>query len=149
MVHESFHEYMHSRTPSIPPWFDEGLAEYVAAIRIENGKVVETGRMMRVRRETLRVAFEAGWPGTPFPVILRESLKEFMGLLPDLQYAQAWSMVHFLIHYENGKYRPLFDAYLKGVLAGMSPEDLYASVFADHDLGEMRLQWIDYVSKLP
>ncbi|HVE42318.1 MAG TPA: DUF1570 domain-containing protein, partial [Planctomycetota bacterium] len=116
MTHEAFHEYLHAILPSVPTWIDEGMAEYVSGVRIEGGKVASVGAVLRARLRNLQAALESGWDGFAFEFVLRESKETFYTLAPELQYAQAWSMVHFLMHGKGGKYKPLLEQYVKVLL---------------------------------
>ena len=147
MIHESFHEYLNSLASNVPPWLNEGFAEYVSGIRIEGDAVVESGLMLPDRLATLRRALKRGFKGIPFPVILNESHAQFMAFDPALQYAQAWSMVHFLIRFDNGRYAPVFKTYLGALLEGKSPSEALKTAFGGLELVKIQREWLEYIKK--
>jgi tetratricopeptide (TPR) repeat protein len=147
MTHEAFHEYLHAILPSVPIWMDEGMAEYVTAVTIGPGKVPQGGGILRGRLRNLQAALESGWDGFGFDFVLWESKEIFYSLAPELQYAQAWSMVHFLMHGRGGKYRPLFERYIKVLLETRSTAEA-RSVFTGQDLATIQREWLSYVKSL-
>ena len=147
MTHEAFHEYLHAILPSVPTWLDEGLAEYVSGVEIAAGKVVSVGKVLKGRLRGLQAALETGWEGFEFPFVLAESKEQFYTLFPELQYAQAWSMVHFLMHGKGGKYKPLLDRYVKVLLETRSTAEA-RTVFTGSDLPTIQREWLSYVKSL-
>lgn len=85
--HEVTHGYLHSVVPSIPLWLDEGLAEYCEVPRSLQG-------LNQEHVETLVKQIEAGpW---------RPNLERLEALRPEtdmtqLDYAEAWAWVHYLV----------------------------------------------------
>jgi tetratricopeptide (TPR) repeat protein len=147
MTHEAFHEYLHAILPSVPTWLDEGLAEYVSGVEIAGGRVTSVGGILKGRLRSLQAALEAGWEGFEFPFVLGESKEQFYSLFPELQYAQAWSMVHFLMHGKGGKYKPLLDRYLQVLKQTRSAAEARA-VFTGADLPALQREWASYVKSL-
>jgi len=147
MTHEAFHEYLHAILPSVPIWMDEGMAEYVSGVKIENGQIASTGGILRGRLRNLQAALDSGWDGFAFEFVLRESKEMFYTLAPELQYAQAWSMVHFLMQGKGGKYKPLLERYVKVLLETRSTAEARA-VFTGADLATIQREWLSYVKSL-
>jgi tetratricopeptide (TPR) repeat protein len=147
MTHEAFHEYLHAILPSVPTWLDEGLAEYVSGVEIAGGRVASVGGVLKGRLRALQAALEAGWDGFEFPFVMGESKEQFYSLFPELQYAQAWSMVHFLMHGKGGKHKPLLDRYLQVLKETRSAAEARA-VFTGADLPAIQREWASYVKSL-
>jgi hypothetical protein len=147
MTHEAFHEYLHAILPTVPIWMDEGMAEYVSGVRIDGGRVASVGGILKGRLRNLQAALDSGWDGFGFDFVLWESKEMFYTLAPELQYAQAWSMVHFLMHGKGGKYKPLLDRYVKVLQETRSPSEARA-VFTSADLGTIQREWLSYVKSL-
>lgn len=147
MTHEAFHEYLHSVLPAVPIWLNEGMAEYAGSVAIEGGRVASEGGILRGRLRNLQAAFERGWQGFQFEVILQESREQFYSRSPELQYAQAWSMVHFLMLGKGGKYKPLLDQYIQALREKGSAAEAYA-VFGDTDLASLQREWLSYAKSL-
>jgi hypothetical protein len=147
MTHEAFHEYLHAILPSVPIWLDEGMAEYVSGITVEGGRVVSAGGILKGRLRNLQAALDSGWDGFPFEFVFWESKEQFYTLAPELQYAQAWSMVHFFVLGKGGKYKPLLDRYLKVLVETRSAAEARA-VFTGADLAAIQREWLSYVKAL-
>ncbi len=148
MAHEAFHEHLHAVAPGAPVWLNEGLAEYAAGIVVREGRVVESGLVHRGRLRNLQDAFRQGWEGFPFDTVLRETPDQFYKISPELQYAQAWSMVHFLRHADGGRRRPLLEGYVKLLVQGKTPEEALKETFDTVDLQALRREWRAYVLSL-
>ena len=148
MTHEAFHEYLRSVAPAAPAWLNEGMAEYVSGITVRDGRVVEEAKLIRVRLKVLKIALKYDWEGIPFNVIFRESQKQFYAVAPQLQYAQAWSMVHFFMRYEDGRHRGLLERYLSALTAGKSSEDARRAAFGGVDIHALQREWLGYVRRL-
>lgn len=109
--HEGFHQFVHARiTGDIPIWVDEGLAEYFAE-GVFTGDRLITGLIPAARLGRVRKQIEAN---------SFRSIPEMMQLSHDAwnresnvaNYDQAWSMVYFLAHGDNGRYRSRMDGFL-------------------------------------
>ena len=147
MVHESFHEYLDSIAPGAPAWLNEGMAEYVAGAEVEGGAVVRVG-VVKGRLRLLKAWLDRGAPMIGFATIMRESQAQFYSTLPDLQYAQAWAMVHFLRHGAGGRHRDLLDRYIAMLVQGKNGDDAYAETFAKEDLGALQQDFLRHVKGL-
>ncbi|MBI3855832.1 MAG: DUF1570 domain-containing protein [Planctomycetes bacterium] len=147
MTHEAFHEHLHAILPSVPTWLDEGMAEYVSGVEVAGGRVVSTGGILKGRLNNLQAALDTGWEGFPFDFVFWESKEQFYTLFPELQYAQAWSMVHFLMQGKGGRYKPLLDRYLKVLKETRSAAEARA-VFTGADLPAIQREWVAYVKAL-
>lgn len=143
MAHEAFHEYMESIVPGAPTWISEGMAEYAGAVTIMGGGV-QPGRILEGRLASLQAALAEGWRGVPFATLMRETQEEFYTFVPDLQYAQAWSVVHFLIR----EHKPLLDRYLALLVEGATASKAFEETFAKEDLKAMQARWLDHVRRM-
>ncbi len=141
LSHEGFHQYLHAVVPNVPTWFDEGMAEYVAASRVEDGKVTERGGVLSDRLDNLKAAVRYGWVPRPFDKIMVESQAEFCGKDAALKYAQAWSMIHFLMHGENGRWQGLLRDYLERLMEGNDEREAFEATFARQDLRGLEASW--------
>jgi tetratricopeptide (TPR) repeat protein len=96
-----YHEYVHYllsvnfRRTGLPPWLNEGLAEYFQTARIENGLLYlgspRPERLALLRTSTL----------IPLKTLVEmddESLKSSSDKQRALFYAEAWAAVHFLLN---------------------------------------------------
>lgn len=85
--HEVAHGYLHSVTPNVPLWLDEGLAEFFEVPRGRQG----------LNRPHVAVLWSQFQEGRWRPNLRRiESLAD-MPTMAQLEYAEAWLWVHFLL----------------------------------------------------
>jgi tetratricopeptide (TPR) repeat protein len=147
LFHEAFHHFMHLMVSETPPyWYNEGMAEYMGAIEVENGKVTKKALPLRGRLLLLRVMVEVNHV-IPFERIMCETPREFYGPEAGLNYAQAWSMIHFFHEASNGKYRPLIERYFRELLDRKTPRQAYEAVFKDQ-AEALEKEWRAYVRQM-
>lgn len=85
--HEVAHGYLHAVVPNLPLWLDEGLAEYFEVPRGHGG-------LNRPHVGELIAALRAGiWK----PDLARLEQFDSAGQMTQLDYAESWAWVHFLL----------------------------------------------------
>jgi Collagenase len=101
-----YHEFVHLLVndnfgkAAVPPWFNEGLAEYYSTFDIQEDRKVYLGKLvdnhiLLLRDQKLiplKTLFEVDYYS------LHRNKREAMGLF----YAEAWALVHYLINGNNG-----------------------------------------------
>lgn len=153
LQHEAFHQFAYRRLgPDLPVWVNEGLAEYFGAAIVVNGKVI-TGQASSRSVEAVREAVQHG-AHVPFRRMLAMTQHDWSGPIaraedgagatPIRQYAQAWSMVQFLIHTENGRYASDFERYLRLLRDRTPSTDAFAKVFGDQAIDAFEVNWKQY-----
>lgn len=115
--HEGFHQFLDAAMRSrIPPWLNEGLAEYFAhGIWTGDGFVmgaVPTFRCLRVKAQVRLGRM------LDLPDMLNMTDATWAEQMSTRNYDQAWSLVHFLIHGEDGAYHKAFGWFLTDLGAG-------------------------------
>ncbi|MEM9659339.1 MAG: hypothetical protein AAF961_13360 [Planctomycetota bacterium] len=85
--HEVAHGYLHAAVPNIPLWLDEGLAEYFEVARGQSGINVPHVELLLGQMEV------ADWK----PDLLRLQGLDDAATMSQLDYAEAWLWVHFLL----------------------------------------------------
>jgi hypothetical protein len=115
--HEGFHQFARAVIGGeLPIWVNEGLAEYFGE-GVFTGDGMVTGVIPQDRLERIREQINAK---------RFKTIKEMM-LLPHSEwnkklkmenYDQAWSMVQFLAHGENGKYQRAFGGFMRSLSTG-------------------------------
>jgi tetratricopeptide (TPR) repeat protein len=102
-----FHEYVHllvnntlGRT-SIPPWFNEGLAEYYSTFDIEDDQKVYLGNLISYHLQLLRTTQLL--PLDKLFAVDYYSLERNKHDARGLFYAQSWLLLHYLIQGNEGK----------------------------------------------
>lgn len=127
--HEGFHQFAHhvlgGGDDVLPVWLNEGLADYFGeAVWTGDGFVL--GGVPRGRLATLRKELKAatvgpagtGWGGSahfrPFADVLVMTRGQWRAGTA-YEYDQAWSIAHFLVHADGGKYQPAFASFIADV----------------------------------
>jgi tetratricopeptide (TPR) repeat protein len=147
LYHEAFHHFMSLITDRrIPYWFNEGMADYIGALTIENGKVVTKGRVLSDESTLLRQTLSTGY-FQPFEQIMNEAPAEFYSGWVGFKYSQAWSMLHFFHHAQGGKYRDLVDRYFRLLVSGQGRREAYDAVFKGKE-ADLEKEWKEYATKL-
>ena len=101
--HEGFHQFARAVIRGqIPVWVNEGLAEYFGqAVFTGDGfvvGVVPPRRLARLKKEIQARQLKS------FREMMAMSRSQWSGRIAIGNYDQAWSMIHFLVHAENGKH---------------------------------------------
>ena len=147
--HEAFHQFQYSRFRStVPPWLSEGLAEYFSHSAYINGEIIP-GQPTKKDITLLKRAIQNN-SVTPFIDFMRMNKQEWgqRMKLSNLQYSQAWSMVHFLVHGEEGRNASEMDHFLKLIQDGMYHEEAFVKAFNTSDLVSFQNVWMEYIDKL-
>ncbi len=148
LYHEGFHQFMHARVSrDCPLWLNEGMAEYYGAA-LPTSKGYETGDVAPYRIEELKECLKgdkfANW--SRFLLITSEewhAARETPGQA-GVNYLQAWSMVHFLIHGRNGKLTPVLDRYIDSLKRGASKGESMRNAFGS-DMLRIEDEWKDFI----
>lgn len=145
--HEGFHQFVRAAIgEGIPIWANEGLAEYFGH-GVFTGDQFITGLIPAGRLARVKAALHEG---------KFRSLREMMLVPPELwsselasaNYDQAWSMVHFLAHGDNGKYQAAFICFLKDVSRKVEWESAWQRAFG-RDVNAFEARWKKYWIGLP
>lgn len=100
--HEVTHGYIHSVVPQIPLWLDEGLAEHYEVPPHLNG-------LNQAHLELLLQQWQAGrW----HPDLARLEQLSDLKQMTQLDYAESWAWVHWMLHSE-ANYRKALLKYLQ------------------------------------
>jgi len=152
LYHEGFHQFMYRCiSTDCPLWLNEGLAEYFAEATW-TGRGFETGQ---VPPERLKIIQDAVRNRQYMPFNNLFSLKQRSWLRTvhmnrsqaSLQYCQAWSAVHFLIHGDQGRYFNRLMGYLKSINSGLDSETAFKKHFGQNMNGFDRA-WREYVMNM-
>jgi tetratricopeptide (TPR) repeat protein len=144
-----YHEYVHLLInnnygkANVPPWFNEGLAEYYSAFEIEDDQKVYLGRLianhillLRQQRQLipLKTLFEVDYAS------LHRNKREATGLF----YAQAWALVHYLILGNNGQRLPQMAQFFSLMAKNVPTEEAFRQAFQT-DFATMEKELKKYV----
>jgi len=151
--HEGFHQFVHMVIGGqIPIWVNEGMAEYFGQ-GVWTGDGFVTGVIPPGRLKSLQ-GYIREEKLTPFREMLLMTHTKWSGDLTDsdkpgdadgtkktgetdddrarrarINYDQAWSMVHFLVHAHNGKYRKPFSSMIRDISRGRNGATAFQSRF--------------------
>ena len=153
LQHEGFHQFAHIYFGGhLPTWLNEGLAQY-----FEDGILVDSAMTIGLVNPTRLVSVQQALAkGTAFDFnkllalsndawnhTLRTNAKKATML-----YDQAWLATYFLIHAENGKYRPAFEQMLLLISQGTPANEAFAQAFGNMDTTSFRQRWENYARAL-
>jgi len=146
LQHEGFHQFAAAVIGGDRPvWVNEGLAEYFGEA-IFTGDEFVTGIIPQWRLERMRREMSAG-QFRSIDQMMQMNLDEWNSKLSIVNYDQGWSMVHFLIHGDGGKYRQAFAAFM----VDLSRNRPWPSAWQDNfgDASGFQQRWQDFWQKLP
>jgi predicted RNA-binding protein Jag len=166
IFHEGMHQWCHSNGLSLPFWANEGMAEYVGGTRLsEDGSTIEErGAIDSFLKQRLR-NLTANWKQRlTWQKIMTESPQEFYAGNAPLKYAQAWTMIHFMMESgfvdgEGQELKKTFEAYLqhfkevsldekRQAQGGAKLEYIYVDTFHQLDMEKVTEAWEKWVEKL-
>jgi tetratricopeptide (TPR) repeat protein len=145
-----FHEYVHFLVDNtlgksrVPPWFNEGLAEYYEQFSIENDQKVTLGSLNQnalMLLETTKLI-----PLETFFDIDYHSLHQQGGHGASIFYAQSWAMMHYLIQGNKGKRNPQMAAFLGLLARGTKTREAFQQAFQT-DYAAMDVELKKYVAQ--
>ncbi|MGD9722673.1 MAG: DUF1570 domain-containing protein [Pirellulales bacterium] len=131
--HEVAHGYLHALVPGLPLWVDEGLAEYFEVPRGMAG-------VNRPHVEQLIAELNRGWQ----PNLTRLDALHEAGELAQLDYAESWAWIHFLLE-TTPERRQLLHGYLQSLTGTTPVEPLSARVRAAAGPEPIEKQLADHV----
>jgi hypothetical protein len=133
-VHEVTHQLNHELAKAkFPVWIDEGLACYFESTKIKDNKMMLGEIALDSRYGTLIFTdnFNLDDVLENLEKVLTISGKEWRKQqdpkLTQLQYTTAWLLVHFLFHYEDGRYKEGFLKYLVQAKKGYADVKMFES----------------------
>lgn len=128
-----FHEYVHFLVDNtlgksrVPPWFNEGLAEYYEQFSIENDQKVTLGSP---NQNALMLLGNKGLiPLETFFDIDYQALYQQGGHGASIFYAQSWAMMHYLVQGNQGKRNPQLAAFLELLARGTKTREAFQQAF--------------------
>jgi uncharacterized protein DUF1570 len=126
--HEGFHQFVAASIRyELPIWANEGLAEYFGE-GIWTGDGFVTGLIPPHRLDEVKDAIREN-RFKSFAQLLAMTDKEWGDKLEYSNYTEAWAMIHFLAHADNGKYQGPFLQFMKQVSTGTPAVFAWNNVF--------------------
>lgn len=150
LQHEGFHQFAWQRIGGgLPIWANEGIAEYFGNAIMVRGEL-RTGVFPASAIHRMQQAIRAD-AYLPFDDLINMSGTEWNRRLRSgdprarLAYLQSWSVAHFLVHADNGRYRSAFDDYLRAIYEGQSPSQAAQTAFKTDQLQPFEDAWKEYM----
>ena len=151
--HEAFHQFADAAIGrDLLPWANEGLAEYFGH-GVFTGDNFYTGfippeRLARIKKAIREKEYR---PLIEMMRLRQELWNTEIGLAhhrASLNYDQAWAMVHFLAHANNGRYQDAFGDFLRAVSHRQQWEQAWRRNFGN-DINAFQQRWEEYWLGLP
>ncbi len=128
-----FHEYVHALLntsfgkSTVPPWFNEGLAEFYQTFEIQDDQKVSLGKLqdghlLLLQRSDLI-------PLKQFFEIDNRSLHQNGNHSRSIFYAQAWALMHYLIQGNGGTNVEALGKFIGQIMKDVAPETAFRSAF--------------------
>lgn len=125
--HEGFHQFADATIGQMPPWINEGLAEYFGeAIWTGDGFVCGVIPPRRLKEVKDRIE---GKKFRTIPSMMNLTLREWNSDLAVENYHQGWAMAHFLAHGDDGKYQGAFVNFMRAMNRGMPWQKAWDQAF--------------------
>jgi tetratricopeptide (TPR) repeat protein len=145
-----FHEYVHFIVnnnygkAAVPPWFNEGLAEYYETFRLEDERKAVIGELqanhLRLLQEQKLIPFDR------FFTIDYYTLHNQGNHGKSLFYSQAWALMHYFQQGNKGARRAQFSKFLNLIINKTAPAEAFKEAFQT-DYATMEKELKDYVSQ--
>ena len=152
LKHEGFHqfawEYLGDR---LPVWANEGIAQ-LFEYAVFNGKQFRTGGVPGDTVNALQSAYDEE-RALSLQALIQMSHDQWGTHLNrdagegEVQYAQAWALIHFLVYGENGRYQKRMAGYLKLLDRGVANTRAFAQAFGK-DMKTFEFKWRRHIDDL-
>ena len=143
-----FHEYVHFLLDTnfgkseVPPWFNEGLAEFYQTFKIKDDQEVTLGLLQDGHLQLLQQTKLI--PLKTFFGINNYSLGQNGNHSRSIFYAQAWALIHYLIQGNKGANNAAMNNFLYLVMNNIEPEKAFQQAF-QKDYAAMEKELEKYV----
>ncbi|MDZ7618510.1 MAG: hypothetical protein U1E05_16020, partial [Patescibacteria group bacterium] len=149
--HEGFHQVSSHLFTGTPLWAEEGMAElFERGVMI--GDQLVLGEFPPQDKAFLLRAMD-GQQLAPLDKFLAIDHDAWNARVragnAQSQYSQAWSLVHFLVFAENGKYEPQYLNFLVQLNRRVPWQQAFVAAFGVPDVKAMEARWSEYVRATP
>ncbi|MDT7690236.1 MAG: hypothetical protein QOE46_2995 [Acidobacteriota bacterium] len=134
-----YHEYVHLLVnnslghAAVPPWFNEGLAEYYSTFDIEDDRKVYLGNLIDYHLQLLRE--QRLIPLKQLFAVDYYSLERNKHDVRSLFYAESWALMHYLILGNDGKRLPQMGQFLALVQQNVPTDEAFSRAFQTDTAG--------------
>lgn len=145
--HEGFHQFAYAFFGhDMPPWLNEGLAEFFGGSVVDGKRVIIGQAPPHVLESVRRLVAQEKY--LPFNELLQMTSPQWIATLQRGEaaplYQQSWSMVHFLVYGDRGRYQGAFQKMLQLLNAGTRPYEAMRLAFGlttDEDVRLFEARW--------
>jgi tetratricopeptide (TPR) repeat protein len=127
IYHEFVHLLVDNNLGNVPPWFNEGLAEYYSTFEIEEDRKVHLGELIPYHLQTLRedklLPLRTLFAVDHYSPYYNERSKR------GVFYAESWALVHYLILSNNGQHFPQVSQFLNLTDEGVAMDQAFKQSF--------------------
>lgn len=144
--HEAFHQFAHHTLgEELAPWLSEGLAEYFAESVFTGDSLVSALVPEERRRRVVAAMREERF--LPLERLLFMTEQQWNQGLAAQHYDQAWSLVLYLLHGENGRFAPQFREFLGLCSQGHPWQQAWRQTFGNFE--GLERGWTAWWEQLP
>lgn len=151
LQHEGFHQVASQLFAGLPPWANEGLAELFERGVMVDGQLV-LGDFPPFDRQRLLQAI-AGRRALSLERLLTidsgQWNEQVRSADAQLLYLEAWSLVHFLVFAEQGKYESGYLNFLVMLNRRADWRQAFVASFGLPDFKAMEAKWLAYLQNTP
>jgi tetratricopeptide (TPR) repeat protein len=128
-----YHEYVHQLVAntlgrgSVPPWFNEGLAEYYSTFEVRDDRKVMLGNL--IERHLLLLRQSKFIPLKQLLEVNDYALDRNKQEAKWIFYAESWAFVHYLIQSNGGNRLPQMNKFLNLFAKNTPTEQAFAEAF--------------------
>lgn len=155
LLHEGTHLLLHlwgkAKSFTFPMWINEGMAEYFGGSSYRPGA--------RSIKRVFTQGIQKPWHLLQMKQMLKkdevEPLEDLVFLdgvnFQSRHYAQVWSFIHFLAHYQDGRYAARLHRFCRDLRRTIREGDRYIKLIEKTfkiKLPELEIQWREYVKDL-
>jgi hypothetical protein len=148
LQHEAFHQFAYSRFGAdLPVWANEGLAMFFEeAVLVGRELIIGEAKPRMI--EAVQTAIDQQRTIPFHDILMMDSDRWQQAILAgtaDVQYNQAWSMVHFLIYGDDGRYVSAFERYLRLINDGVLADRAFLQAFDTERYDLIEQAWKRYM----
>lgn len=151
LQHEGFHQVAAHLFTNLPTWANEGLAEVFEHGIVVDGQLIlgdfpahEQKRIIEGIDQHQAIAM-----GKLFTMGQSQWNDQVRTSDANMQYLQAWSLVHFMIFGQQGKYEANFLNFLVLLNRGIEWKTAFVAAYGMPDFDLVQTQWEAFVKNLP
>ena len=147
LAHETFHHLLHVNLGhDLPLWLDEGLAvHFENAAKVSGNRLdksgIHQGALSQVRKAQGEKTF------IPLATLLNLDRDSFYQNNPSRNYAESWSLVHFLLNDSSMRSKNALGETLRALAAGANVQAALTQA-TGMSMGNLETAWTNHLARL-